>query len=547
MSLQPQAIPPIPEETARVARALFPKGNRYMQLRDELGTVYTDEQFAALYPQGGQVAEQPWRIALLLVMQYMENYTDRQAAEAMRTRIDFKYVLSLELTDPGFDFSVLAEFRQRLIAGGQEEVLLNTLLQVCRTRGLLKERGKQRSDSTHVLAAIRTMNRLECVAETLRAALNSVAVVVPEWLRSQVPLEWYERYGTRTEEYRFPKEATKRQALTEQIGADGWWFLSAISRAEAPAWLAQVPALEILRRVWVQQFWLDDGVVSFRSDTNIPPASILISSPYDPQAHLSIKRSTVWTGYKVHLTETCDEDLPHLLTHVETTSATTQDMEMTEPIHQALAEKHLLPAEHAMDTGYVDGPHLVSSAQQYGIELLGPVIVDPSWQGRAGQGFSVSDFVIEWQAHRVTCPQGKSSRKWKWAYNGHGGDRIHVEFGKQDCLACPCRAQCTTAQSNPRQISFHPQVQHEAIQAARKRQTTQEFKDRYAIRAGIEGTISQGVRAFDLRRSRYIGLAKTHLQHVITATAMNVTRLLAWIMGVPLDGTRVSRFAALAL
>ena len=128
----------------------------------------------------------------------------------------------LELTDPGFDFSVLAEFRQRLLAAGQEEVLLNTLLHLCRARGLLKERGKQRTDSTHVLAAIRTMNRLECVAETLRAALNSLAAVVPQWLRAQVPPEWYERYGTRTEEYRFPKEATKRQALTEQIGADGW-------------------------------------------------------------------------------------------------------------------------------------------------------------------------------------------------------------------------------------------------------------------------------------------------------------------------------------
>src|SRR5436305_7051313 len=178
-------------------------------------------------------------------MQHMEYYTDRQAAEAMRIRIDWKYVLSLELTDPGFDFSVLSEFRQRLLAGGLEEVLLNTLLQLCRERGWLKERGKQRTDSTHVLAAIRTMNRLECVAETLRAALNSLAVVVPDWLRAQVPAEWYERYGTRTEEYRFPKEATKRQALTEHIGADGCWLLEAISSADAPAWIGEVPAVEI--------------------------------------------------------------------------------------------------------------------------------------------------------------------------------------------------------------------------------------------------------------------------------------------------------------
>ena len=546
MSLQPQAIPPIPEETARVAHALFPQGNRYMRLRDEFGSIYTDEQFAALYPTGGQFAEQPWRIALLLVMQYMENYTDRQAAEAMRTRIHFKYVLSLELTDPGFDFSVLAEFRQRLLAGGQEELLLNTLLHLCRERGLLKERGKQRTDSTHVLAAIRTMNRLECVAETLRAALNSLAVVVPEWLRAQVPPEWYERYGTRTEEYRFPKEATKRQALTEQIGADGWALLSAIRSAEAPAWLAEVPAVEILRRVWVQQFWLDDGVLRWPSDTTIPPASILISSPYDPQAHLSIKRSTVWTGYKVHLTETCDEELPHLLTHVETTSATTQDMEMTEPIHQALAEKHLLPAEHAMDTGYVDGDHIVNSQNTYGVELLGPVTSSPSWQSHAAQGFDHTGFTIDWQAKKATCPQGKSSRKWTLKQDRTVSGVIRIQFGKQDCLACPCRSQCTTAITNPRQLVVRPQAQFEAIQAARQRQQTQAFKERYAIRAGIEGTISQGVRAFDLRRSRYIGLAKTHLQHVMIATAINFSRLLAWLMGLPLDGTRVSRFAALA-
>jgi len=378
----------------------------------------------------------------------------------------------LELTDAGFDFSVLSEFCQRLLAGGQEEVLLNTVLQLCRERGWLKERGKQRTDSTHVLAAIRTMNRLECVAETLRAALNSLAVVVPEWLRVQVPPEWYDRYGTRTEAYRFPKEASKRQTLTEQIGFDGWCLLTALNSAEAPAWLAAVPAVEMLRRVWVQQFWLDDGVVRWRPDTDIPLASLLISSPCDPEAHLSIKRSTVWTGYKAHLTETCDEDLPHLLIHVETTPATTQDMELTEPIHQALAMKHLLPAEHVMDTGYVDGAHLVNSHTRYGVELLGPVTSSPSWQSRAGQGFDHAGFTIDWQAKQATCPQGKLSRKWTLKQDGTTPEVIRIQFGKQDCLNCPCRSDCTTALSNPRQLVVRPQAQFEAIQAARHRQPT---------------------------------------------------------------------------
>jgi transposase len=285
------------------------------------------------------------------IIQYMENYTDRQIAEAVKTRIDLKYALSLELTDPGCDFSVLSEFRSRLIKGNLEEVLLTTLLTICRERGWLKERGKQRTDSTHIEAAIRTLNRIECAGETLRAALNSLAVVVPDWLRAHVPQEWYDRYALRIEEFRMPKEASKRQAFAEQIGQDGWKLLSWIREADAPQWLREIPAVEILRQVWLQQFWVEEGRISFRPNDNIPPSSLLISSPYDTQAHLNIKRDTVWTGYKVHLTETCDEQTPHLIIHAETTTATTQDMEMTEVIHQELEHKQLLPETHLMDAG----------------------------------------------------------------------------------------------------------------------------------------------------------------------------------------------------
>src|SRR2546430_2132721 len=360
MSLQPQKLPEIPEETARIAKILFPKSNVYMWLRDELGAIYNDEQFAALYPNSGQLAEQPWKLAIASVIQYMENYTDRQVAEAVKTRIDLKYALSLELTDPGFDFSVLSEFRSRLIKGGLEEDLLTTLLSICRERGLLKERGKQRTDSTHIEAAIRTLNRIECVGETLRAALNSLAVVVPDWLRAHVPQEWYDRYEKRMEEFRLPKEASKRAALVEQIGRDGFDLLTWVRETDAPSWLREIPAVEILRQVWIQQFLVEEGQIRWRSNEHIPPASRLISSPYDTQPHMSIKRDTVWTGYKAHLTETCDDTLPHLITHVETTPAPTQDIEMTNVIHEELEHKQLLPSEHLMDTGYVDGKHIVT-------------------------------------------------------------------------------------------------------------------------------------------------------------------------------------------
>lgn len=545
MSLQPENLPEIPEETARIARILFPKGNKYLWLRDEFGAIYKDEQFISLYPIMGQLAEQPWRLAIMSIVQYMENYTDRQAADALKTRIDLKYALSLELTDPGFDFSVLSEFRNRLIKGGGEEVFLTTLLTLCRERGLLKERGKQRTDSTHVEAAIRHLNRIECVGETLRAALNSLAIVVPDWLRAHAPSEWYDRYEKRMEDFRLPKEATKRSAVIEQIGRDGFQLLTWVRGADAPFWLREIPAVEILRQVWVQQFCVEEEQICWRSNENIPPASRLISSPYDPQAHLSIKRDTVWTGYKVHLTETCDDELPHLIVHVETTTAPTQDMEMTNVIHEELERKHLLPSEHLMDTGYVDGEHIVTGKKRYGVDLIGPVVIPGNWQVKEAQGFDISQFSIDWEQKTVTCPEGKTSKKWTIKQNQQGNEVIRAQFGKKDCAACSARAFCTHAEVNPRQIVFRPREQHEAIQAARQRQTTKEFKDHYAKRSGIEGTISQGVRAFDLRVSRYLGKDKTHLQHIFAAVAMNVTRLFQWHMGDTPSPPRLSRFAAL--
>src|SRR5499433_3291060 len=177
MSLHAQPFTDVPLETARVAHAAFPQGNIYMRMRDEIGGIYEDEAFAPLFSARGQPAEAPWRLALVTIMQYAEGLPDRQAADAVRSRIDWKYALNLELTDSGFDHTVLSEFRARLITGSAEQLRLDTFLQMCRERKFLKARGRQRTDSTHVLAAIRVLNRLECVGETLRHALNSPAVV----------------------------------------------------------------------------------------------------------------------------------------------------------------------------------------------------------------------------------------------------------------------------------------------------------------------------------------------------------------------------------
>lgn len=537
----------IPEETARVARAAFPKGNVYMTMRDELGFWYKDSDFASLFTSSqGRPAESPGRLALVTVMQYAEGLADRQAAEAVRSRIDWKYALGLELTDPGFDFSVLSEFRDRVIAGGAENQLLDDMLKRFRELGLLKARGRQRTDSSHVLAAIRKLNRLECMGETLRAALNALATVAPEWLLEQVTPDWFDRYGPRFEQYRLPKGKAERESLAETIGADGYQLLSAIYADSAPGWLREVPAVEILRRVWIQQYYVQDGQVKWRVAEDLPPNKQLIQSPYDPEARNRTKRSLNWTGYAAHLTETCDEETPNLITNVETTPATTADVEMTETIHAALAEKDLLPGEHFVDTAYVDAEHLVTSRTDYQLDLYGPAPPDPSWQARTGSGFDVSCFVINWEAQTVTCPEGRVSKSWRPRQDDDDNEVIEVRFDRHDCHACTSRPQCTKSRDHPRTLRLRPQAQHVALQTARQRQATPEFKERYKTRAGVEGTISQGTRSFDLRRSRYIGLSKTHLQHVATAAAINLTRAVSWLRDIPKAQTRPSRFAALA-
>lgn len=536
----------IPEETIRVALAAFPKGNVYMTMRDKLGPLFSDDPFAPLFDWRGQAGVSPGLLAMVTIMQYMEGLTDRQAAEAVRGRIDWKYNLGLPLTYAGFDYSILSPFRDRLLEDGQEALLFDQVLGRLKEYGLLKGYRQQRTDSTHVLAAIRTLNRLECVGETLRRVLDDLARVAPEWLLTQVTRDWFDRYGARIDAYRLPEKPTERAALQAQIGRDGSHLLTAIYSDRAPIWLRELPAVEVMRQVWIQQYYVEDGQVKWRDDKNLPPHKLLIVSPDDLEARNRTKRETNWSGYLAHLTETCAANTLNLITHVETTPATTVDVEVTDTIHQALSAKALRPDEHFVDTAYVAVDQLLHSQQDH-IDLIGPVPGGSSWQGKRGQGFDVSCFAVDWASHTVTCPQGKTSQSWHPHREKYGHEYIQFRFSPTDCQACAHRPECTKSKRGVRVISLRPQVEYEVLQAARERQETQEFKTKYKKRAGIEGTISQGTRAFDLRQSRYRGLAKTHLKHLATASAMNLTRVVTWFMAKkPKVLIRCSPFAALA-
>jgi len=544
MSLKLQAIGPIAEQTIEVAKAAFPKGNTYMNMRDEMGVFFSDEQFVDLFSSRGQPALCPWRLGLITIMQYAENLTDRQTADAVRSRIDWKYALSLELVDPGFDYSVLSEFRSRLIEGSAEQLLLEEMLSRFQEKALLKARGKQRTDSTHILSAIRTLNRLELVAETIIHTLNVLATTVPDWLKGWVDSEWYHRYEKRMDEYRLPQDDKERQAVAETIGVDGHLLLSMVYSPEAPGWLCSIPAVEAMRQVWVQQYYVEEEKVHWRAKDSIPPASVMISSPHDVESRMSHNHKTTWNGYKVHLTESCDAGTPHLITSVITTSSTEPDNNVTEQVHHSLEEKDLLPSEHFVDAGYPSTDLLIDSRKEYGIELVCPMRPDNSWQARTDGAFDISHFSIDWENQKVTCPQSKISSQWKESKR-YGQDKIVVRFHKNDCQHCPSRPRCTKSQ-NCRELTFSPKEKYLALQAVRQVQNTEEFKERYSQRAGIEGTISQAVYALDMRRCRYRGLEKTHLQHVLTACAINLKRVVDWFNEKPHAQTRKSRFAALA-
>ena len=418
----------IPAETVRVARAAFPKGSLAIRVRDELGVCFRDEEFADLFPSRGRPALPPGRLALVLVLQFVEGLTDRQAAEAVRARIDFKYALGLDLDDPGFDFSVLSEFRDRLVGAEAGRRVLDSVLAASREKGLLRTGGRARTDSTHVQSAARELNWLEMVAETLRSALNAVAQAGPDWLVQVAEPDWFKHYATRAEDSRFPQARAKRDEIGRRIAADGMRLLEAVTAAGVDEELRGLPAVETLRQMWVQHFHLAEGEVRRRDPKDRPPGATRLVTPYDIEARGSKKRDTLWDGYKVHLTETCEPDSPNLITNVATTVSTVPDNVMSETIHASLAERDCLPGEHWVDAGYPTAAALVAARQEHGITLHGPVAADTNDRAGTPGGYGQEAFTIDWDRRQVTCPGGKTNVNWSTRLSQQGLPVLRVLF-----------------------------------------------------------------------------------------------------------------------
>jgi len=564
MSMQPRPWPEVPALTAQVAGAAFPGGSLAIRIRDELGAWCQDEAFAGVYGVRGAPGISPAQLAVVTALQFAENLTDRQAADAVRGRIDWKYCLGLELADAGFDFSVLSEFRGRLVAGSGERLLLDLLLARLKELGLVKAGGRARTDSTHVLARIRGLNRLELAGESVRAALEALAAAVPGWLAGVIDVSWQQVYGQRIEEMRLPESAARRAELAVQYARDGYWLLERLQAPDAPPGARDLPAVRVLRTVLIQQFYRGDGetgqeVIWREEEKNggygLPPGRARIVSPYDPDARYGEKRGKGWLGYKAHYTETVSDPAgddratgrparPNIVTGAQITRAAVHDVKMTGPVHDQHEQRGLAPGEHAVDSGYASAEELIA-ARERGITLIGPLPADTSRQARAG-GYTADMFAIDWDAGQVTCPQGAVAGSWN-PCRQHGTDVIVVRFPAPACRACPARDKCTTATRTGRQLTLRTREAHEVITAARAEQATARWRRRYAVRAGVEGLMAQVTHVTGIRRARYLGLPKTTLEHNIAAVAVNLVRLDAWWTWTPLDRGRTSQLQRLHL
>ncbi|WP_143687105.1 transposase [Streptomyces sp. TLI_171] len=460
------------------------------------------------------------------------------------------------MDDPGFDFSVLSEFRDRMAEDDRADRLLAVMVERLAEAGLVKRRGRQRTDSTHVLAAVRRLDRIELVGETLRAALEELAAADEEWVSVLVTDEWARRYGRPVRYDRLPRETKEREQYALTVGEDGMRLFRALLAVDTPARLRRLPQVEVLRQVWVQQYWLDEhdalrwrgpkqtrdrqsrrhtarrttsagAAAEGRPDpatARVPWSSVEIVSPHDPQARFSHKPGKAeWVGYKDHQTETCDDGLPNVIVHVATTPAPEQDIDALEKIHTDLATRGLAPAEHLVDGGYVTPATIHRARTEHGIDLVGPVRLAPT--SRAHPGFNKEDFSPNWQDRTLTCPNGATSPPWKPTLSD-GQERMSVLFPRATCRACDDRLKCTgNVDGKGRHILLLPQPLQEIQNQVRRDQQTRPWRERYALRAGCEATVSETVRAHGLRHCRYRGKVKTHVQHVLTAAGTNIIRL----------------------
>jgi transposase len=511
---------PMPPETAAIGEALLTDDSPYRLVGDQLFVQLSDAEFADLYSAEGKPGISPVILAFVTVFQFMEKLPDRQAAEAIRMRLDWKYALHLPLTYAGFDYSVLSEFRDRLLAHEAEGRVFEKLVSEFRVLGLIKERGRQRTDSIAMLTHVRHLSRLELVVETLRVAVGAILKAERAWGEKVIPPSWEARYGERFVMQRHTPD--EWAAHDQQVGSDGQWLIGRLEGAEAPAVIQTLPEVQVLKTVWVQQFRETAGKVAYQVGSTYD-GHTQIQTPHDPDARYSKKRTQEWIGGKVQVTETDEADAPHLITDIAGTCSSHTDYEALPAIQARLQERHCLPAQQYADGAYLSGPNLAHSAE-HGIDLIGPVFSVISKQSKIPNGITTEQFEIDLENLQARCPAGVTVQPdFGW------GGKVRFHFPVERCASCALRPRCCTGKGG-RTLCVGPT--YPLLQAARQRQTTEAFKqDYHQHRSGVEGCLSSLVRGVGLRVSRYVSHRKRHLQALFSGTAANLKRVAHWLAG----------------
>jgi len=506
----------VPEDTAALGRVLLAATDIYRQIGDRFDELFpTEDAFASMYSHKGMPAVSPLLLALVTILQAMEKVPDRVAARYVVTRLDWKYALHLPLGYLGFDFTDLHVFRQRLMQNGQERLMFDAVVAKLKAMGLIKERGKVRTDATHMVALLNRLSQLELVRETIRVALDALSGVAPVWVSEMLPAAFGETYGERRNDYRLSQPQIAKQLL--EAGRDGFWLLAQIERS-APAEARMLPEVEVLRTVLAQQFpqGPEGGPTKDR-----PAGRGVIETPHDPEARGSKKRQKSWVGYKTHITETCDENLPSLIVDAEVTDATEGDNEQLPKIQERLAERGIEPGEQIVDQSYMSGPNLAHSAAQ-GIDLVGR----PEQDHGAPEGYRQANFQIDEEKKEAVCPAGHKSVVWsEKPIDGGKRRKIQIRFAGRTCSECAAFGLCTKSLQG-RSLTLNPY--RDLLEPCRARAQTEEFKEEFRLRSQIEGSVSEMVRGYGARQARYRGRAKSRLQVCFATTAANLKRTIRW-------------------
>jgi transposase len=518
MSLQWRLSREVPEDTVRLGRAILASSTVYRQIGDHFDDLFPyEDDFASMYEMTGRGAVSPLLLALVTVFQVLEKAPDRVAAEWVVSRIDWKYALHLPLTYTGFHFTELYQFRGRLLAHTEERIVFDHLVARLKALGLIKRRGKIRTDSTHILAVVERLSQLELVTESLRTALMAVTKIAASWVEQTIPAAFCETYRVRQSEYGLSNDEIREHLV--QAGKDGFWFLRQLDQS-AEASVRSLAEVEVLRTVLAQQFPNGkDGPPAAKR----PNGKDIIESPHEPEARRGTKRDQSWIGFKGQVSESCDEDRPRLIMDLEPTEALDSDNPELPKIQSRLAAQETLPGEHYVDQGYMSGQHIVGSAAA-GIDLVGEALANP----HSAEGFRQTAFQIDEVKRQAVCPAGQTSRMWGNGVDENGASKtIEVRFDGPTCQACRFFAKggCTSSKQG-RSLGLHPH--REVLEARRAEAKTEEYREKMHLRAGIEGTISELVRSHGMRRARYRGLKKLRVQCLFTAVAVNLKRLVRW-------------------